>query len=84
MDIKKDLEKALVELRKGEERKFNQTADLIINLQKFDQKKNQVNLFVNVPFKIKDKKICAFLEVKNENVETITPEQFKRYSDKKS
>ena len=83
MDIKKDLEKALVELRKGEERKFNQTADLIINLQKFDQKKNQVNLFVNVPFKIKDKKICAFLEVKNENVETITPEQFKRYSDKK-
>ena len=83
MDIKKDLEKALVELRKGEERKFNQTADLIINLQKFDQKKNQVNLFVNVPFKIKDKKICAFLEVKNENVETITPEQFKRYTDKK-
>lgn len=83
MDIKKDLEKALVELRKGEERKFNQTADLIINLQKFDQKKNQVNLFVNVPFKIKDKKICAFLEVKNEHVETITPEQFKRYTDKK-
>ena len=83
MELKKDLEKALIELRTGEERKFNQTADLIINLQKFDPKKNQINLFVNVPFKIKDKKICAFLEAKNENVETITPEQFKRYGDKK-
>ncbi len=85
MDIKKDLEKALTELRKSEnaERKFDQTADLIINLQKFDPKKNQVNLFVNVPFKIKNKKICAFLEVKNANVETITPEQFKKYTDKK-
>ena len=83
MDLKKDLEKALAELRKNEERKFNQSVDLIINLQKFDPKKNQINLFVNVPFKIKDKKIGAFLETKNESVETITPEQFKKYSDKK-
>ena len=35
MDLKKDLETALIELRKNEERKFNQTVDLIINLQKF-------------------------------------------------
>ncbi|MBS3086260.1 hypothetical protein J4422_01000 [Candidatus Pacearchaeota archaeon] len=83
MELKKDLEKALIELRKSEERKFNQTVDLIINLQKFDPKKNQINLFVAVPFKIKDKKICAFLEAKKENVETITPEQFKKYNDKK-
>ena len=83
MDIKKDLEKALAELRKGEERKFDQTVDLIINLQKFDLKKNQINLFVNVPFKIKNKKIGAFLEVENSNVETITPEHFKKYTDKK-
>ena len=83
MEIKKDLEKALAELRKGEERKFDQTVDLIINLQKFDLKKNQVNLFVNVPFKIKNKKIGAFLEVENSNVETITPEHFKKYTDKK-
>ena len=83
MELKKDLEKALAELRKSEERKFNQTVDLIINLQKFDAKKNQINLFVNVLWKIKEKKICAFLETKNENIETITPEQFKKYSDKK-
>lgn len=83
MEIKKQLEKALAELRKEKERKFVQTVDLIINLQKFDSKKNQISLFVNVPRKIKDKKICAFLETKNKDVETITPAEFKKYSDKK-
>jgi len=83
MELKKDLKQALVELRKGKERKFDQSVDLIINLQKFDIKKNQVNLFVSVPHKIKDKKIAGFLETKNINVETITKEEFKKYSDKK-
>jgi len=83
MELKTELEKALSELRKEKERNFNQTVDLIINLQKFNIKKNQLNLFVNVPFKVKEKKICAFLESKNDNVETITGEQFKKYSDKK-
>jgi len=84
MDLNKDLEKALEELRKEKERKFNQTVDLIINLQKFNLKKSQINLLVGIPFKFKDKKICAFLETKNKDVETITPEQFKKYSDKKA
>ena len=83
MELKTDLKKTLEELRKGEERKFDQTVDLIVNLQKFDAKKNQANLFVQVPFRVKDKKICAFLETQNKNVETITPEQFKKYSEKK-
>jgi large subunit ribosomal protein L1 len=83
MEIKEELKKALTELRKDKERKFDQTVDLILNLQKFDLKKNQVNLFVSVPFKIKDKKICGFFESKNKNVETITPVEFKTYSDKK-
>ncbi len=84
MELNQELKKALTELRKEKERKFDQTVDLIINLQKFDLKKSQVNLFIGVPFKIKDKKICGFFEVKNKNIETITPEQFKKYSDKKS
>ena len=84
MELKQDLKKALSELRKGKERKFDQTVDLIINLQKFDAKKNQINLFINVPFKIKEKKICAFFETENKDIETITPEQFKKYSDKKA
>jgi large subunit ribosomal protein L1 len=83
MALKEDLQKALTELRKEKERKFDQTVDLIINLQKYDLKKNPVNLFVSVPHKIKDKKIAGFLETKNKNVETITPDQFKKYSDKK-
>jgi len=82
MDLKKDLEKALIELRKGKERKFDQTVDLIVNLQKFDPKKNIVNLFVSVPHKVKDKKIAGFLESKNNNIETITKEEFKKYSNK--
>ena len=84
MELQESLKTALSELRKNKEKKFDQTVDLIINLQKFDTKKNQINLFVPIPFKIKDKKICAFLETKNKNVETIIPEEFKKYSDKKA
>ena len=83
-ELQKELENALAELRKDKERKFNQSVDLIINLQKFDTKKNSVNIFVEVPHKIKEKKICAFLEVKNKNIDTITPDEFGRYSDKKN
>ena len=83
MELKEDLKKALAELRKEKERKFDQTVDLIINLQKFDIKKSQLNLIIKVPFKVKDKKVCAFLESENKNVKTITGEQFKKYSDKK-
>ena len=83
MELKEDLKKALAELRKGKERKFDQTVDLVINLQKFDIKKSQLNVIVRVPFKVKEKKVCAFLESENKNVKTVTGEQFKKYSDKK-
>jgi len=82
MDLEKDLKKALEELRKEKKRKFNQTADLIINLQKYNLKKNPLNLFIQLPHKVKEKKICAFFEVKNDNVETITKNDFKKYSEK--
>jgi len=83
MDLRKELQKAIDELRKTKERKFDQTIDLIINLQKFDVKKDSINLFVNVPNKVKDKKIAGFLESQNKNIDTITKEEFKKYSDKK-
>ena len=83
MVIKEYLKEALEELRKEKKRNFNQTIDLIINLKKYDFKKNSLNLLVNLPHKIKEKKICAFLEIKNNNVETITQSEFKRYTDKK-
>ena len=83
MELKDSLKIALEELRKEKQRKFDQTVDLIVNLQKFDVKKNPVNTFISVPYKIKEKKIAGFLEMKNENFDTITPDQFKKYSDKK-
>jgi len=83
VELKESLQKALVELRKTEKRKFDQSVDLIINLQKFDLKKNAVNLMISVPFKVKERKVAAFLEVKNANVDTIIPDEFKRYAAKK-
>ena len=82
MTLNKDLEKALNELRKGKKRKFDQTVDLIINLQKYDIKKHPLNLFINVPHKIKDKKIGAFLESKSPHIEAISLNEFKKYGDK--
>lgn len=83
MELKQEIIKALDELRKNEERKFNQTVDLIINLQKFDVKKQNTNLFINVPYKIRDKKIAGFFETKNKDVDTIMPSEFRNYEDKK-
>jgi len=83
MELKQEIIRALDELRKNEARKFDQTVDLIINLQKFDVKKQNINLFLEVPYKIKDKKIAGFLEVKNKDIDTITPSEFKNYDDKK-
>jgi len=83
MELNEQLKQALVELRKSEPRKFDQSVDLIINLQKFDVKREQLNIFVSVPHKAKDKKICGFLEIKNNNVDTIMKSEFKKYSDKK-
>ncbi len=83
MALKEDLKKALVELRKEKKRKFNQTVDLIINLQKFSVKKNSINLFTTLHYKIKDKKVAAFLEIENKNIKTITKAEFKKYSNKK-
>ena len=83
MALENQLLEALKTLRAGKERKFNQTVDLVVNLKKFDLKKTQINIFINVPHKIKEKKICAFFEVKSPKVDTITPGEFKKYSDKK-
>jgi large subunit ribosomal protein L1 len=85
-ELEQDLKKALEEIRnsaKSKERKFTQTVDLIINLQKYDLKKNPINIIVNLPHKSKEKKIAGFFETKSSFVDTITSDQFKKYSDKK-
>lgn len=84
MDLREELKKSLVELRKSKERKFDESVDFLVNLQKIEVKKNPLNLFVQVPHKIKDKKICGFLEVKNKKIDTILETEFKKYNDKKA
>ena len=84
MELEQQLKQALEELRKEKTRKFNQTVDLIVNFQKYSHKKNPINLFVSVPHKAKDKKVAGFFQSKSEFVDTITLDEFKKYTDKKS
>ena len=81
---KQDIIKALKELREQEKRNFEQGVDLIVNMKKIDIKKTPINTFVHIPHKIRDRKVCAFLNKKNANVSTIIKDEFERYKDKKN
>ena len=82
-ELEIQLKKTLEELRKEKERKFDQTVDLVINLQKYSVKKNPINIFIKLPNKVKDKKIAAFLETNSDLIDTIPFNDFKKYTDKK-
>jgi len=79
---KENVLKALKELRKDKKRKFVQTVDLIINLKNFDPKRQTINLIISLPYKVKEKKICAFLNKKSELVDTIVKKDFEKYKGK--
>jgi large subunit ribosomal protein L1 len=74
---------AITELKK-EEKKFDQTVDLIINLRGIDVKRDSINAVFNVPHQVKKKKVCGFLSKKSGVVDTIMLPDFERYKDKKS
>jgi len=76
------IEKALEELRNIEKRKFMQTVDLIINLQKFDARKDNVNIFVTIPHP-SERKICGLLTRKTSIVDTLTKEDFEKFKELK-
>jgi len=76
------IQEALKELKK-DKRKFSQSIDLIINLRKIDVRKNPINLFLQVPHKIKDVKVAGFLEEKSNILDTITEKDFSKYKEKK-
>jgi len=80
---KENIISTLNELRKQEKKKFNQSVDLIINLKSFDIKKESVNLFLELPYKIREVKICAFLNKKSNIVDSIIKQDFDNYKDKK-
>ncbi len=72
------IEEAIKQLRSFEKRKFVQTLDLIINLQKFDSRKESINSFVQVP-NIYERKIAAFLSTKVKGVDVIQKDTFESY-----
>ena len=76
------LKEALGELRKGKKRKFDQTVDLLISLRGIDLRRDNVSLVSTIPHKIKDKKVCGFLESKSDLVHTVTKPEFDKYKDK--
>jgi large subunit ribosomal protein L1 len=76
------LKEALAELRKGKKRKFDQTVDLLVSLKGIDLRRDNVSLVATIPHKIKEKKICGFLENKSDLVHTITKAEFDKYKDK--
>lgn len=82
-EMEEQIKEALSQLREGKERKFDQTVDFIVNLQKYSMKKNPINMVVTVPHKVKEKKIAAFLETDSDLIDTISLNDFKKYNDKK-
>lgn len=79
-----EIKQALEALRKEEKRKFNQSIDLIVNLKGVDLKRTSISTVVTIPHKIKDKKVCAFLEHKSQFIDAITKPEFEKFRDKKS
>ena len=52
-----ELKEALIELRKAEKRKFEQSVDLIINLKDVDVKKENISVIAELPHQTKEKKV---------------------------
>jgi len=74
---------ALKELKETTKKKFDQSVDFIINLKNFDIKKENLNFFVTLPYETKKKRICAFLENKNELFDKcITSKEFENWQKK--
>ena len=78
-----ELKQAIELLRKeSKKRKFAQTIDLIVNLKGIDLKRVNINAVIDIPNKVKDKKVCGFLTKKSELLPTVTKPEFEKYKEK--
>jgi large subunit ribosomal protein L1 len=77
------IQEAIKQLRTEEKRKFIQSLDLVINLQKIDPRKESINTVVKLPHP-PIKHLGAFLTKKSPIIDTITKEEFELYKDNKS
>lgn len=71
------------ESKRKEKRKFDQTVDLIVNLKEFDVKRQSFSVFVQLPHKIKKKKVAGFFEKDSKFVDVIKKDNFGKYKEKK-
>lgn len=78
-----ELNKALEEIRNEKKRNFEQSIDLIVNLKGIDVKRENISVIVEIPHKIKDKKVCGFLAAKSNLIRTILQPDFAKYKEKK-
>ena len=84
MSLEDNFLEAVKKLRQTErKRNFDQTIDLIINLKDFDLRRQAFNIFIELPFKFKNKKIAAFLENDSKLVDVIKKEDFSKFKEKK-
>ncbi|MEK6914172.1 MAG: hypothetical protein AABW83_00825 [Nanoarchaeota archaeon] len=85
MEMKDSFLKAVNKLREEnkKERKFDQTIDIIVNLKNFDIRKQAFNTFINLPNKIKDKKIAGFFDKENKLIDVVKKDNFLMYKNKK-
>lgn len=79
---KSKIVEALKQLKSLEPKKFEQSLDLLINLKGFDIKRDNINLFLTLPNKFRDAKVCAFLSRKSQAIDTVSKEQFDKYDKK--
>jgi large subunit ribosomal protein L1 len=77
------IQEAIKQLRSEEKRKFIQSLDLVVNLQKIDPRKESINTIVKLPHP-PIKHLGAFLTKKSPLIDTITKEEFELYKDNKS
>lgn len=78
-----NIDEAIKSLRSQEKRKFIQSLDLVINLQKIDPRKEAINAVIAIPHP-PIKRMCAFLSKKSPLIDTIVKEEFELYKDNKA
>ena len=68
--MKEKFVEALRKLKESsEKRNFVQSVDMIINLSDIDLRKSPLSVLLSFPYKVKEPKICAFLEKKSPAVD---------------
>lgn len=74
---------SLAQLRtETEKRKFEQTADIVVNLKGLDLRRDNIAFVVDLPHKVKEKRVCGFLTEKSKLLDTVTKPEFEKYKDK--